>query len=73
MRDYRFVLSRQHVAVGTVKFVVVNRGATVHDFAVGHAKTRLLRPGRQQTIVVRFAGRAGSPTSALSAATQSWG
>ena len=58
MVDYHFTLSRLRVPVGTVKFVVVNRGATVHDFAVGHAKTRLLQPGKQQTVVVRFA-RAG--------------
>src|SRR6478672_12877247 len=59
MVDYHFTLSRLRVPVGTVKFVVVNRGATVHDFAVGHAKTRLLQPGKQQTIVVHFtkAGR----------------
>jgi glucose/arabinose dehydrogenase len=54
MKDFRFVLSRQHVPVGTVRFVVVNRGAVVHDFAVGHAKTRFLEPGQRQTIVVRF-------------------
>jgi glucose/arabinose dehydrogenase len=55
MEDFRFVLSRQHVPVGSVRFVVVNRGATVHDFAIGRAKTRFLQPGKQQTIVVRFA------------------
>jgi glucose/arabinose dehydrogenase len=54
MRDFRFVLSRQQVPVGAVRFVVVNRGATFHDFAIGSAKTRLLKPGQQQTIVVRF-------------------
>lgn len=56
MRDYHFTLSRQQVPVGTVRFVVVNRGGTVHDFAFAHSKsrTRLLQPGRQQTITVRF-------------------
>jgi len=54
MRDFRFVLSRQRVPEGTVRFVVVNRGATVHDFAFGHTKTRLLSPGKQQTIVAHF-------------------
>ncbi len=54
MRDFRFVLSRDHVPVGAVRFVVVNRGATVHDFAIESAKTRLLSPGQQQTLVVRF-------------------
>ena len=55
MEDFRFVLSRQRAPVGTVKFVVDNRGATVHDFAIGHAKTRFLQPGAKQTIIVRFA------------------
>jgi glucose/arabinose dehydrogenase len=55
MRDFRFVLSRPRVPVGAVRFIVVNRGSTVHDFALGHAKTRLLAPGKQQTIVARFA------------------
>ncbi len=54
MRDFRFVLSRQRVPVGTVRFVVVNRGATVHDFAIGHARTGFLKPGKQQTILARF-------------------
>ena len=54
MEEFRFVLSRRHVPVGRVRFVVVNRGALVHDFAVGRAKTRLLQPRGQQTIVVRF-------------------
>jgi glucose/arabinose dehydrogenase len=55
MADFRFTLSRHQVPVGTVKFMVVNRGATVHDFSIGHAKTRFLQPGKQQTITVRFA------------------
>jgi glucose/arabinose dehydrogenase len=59
MVDYRFVLSRQQVPVGKVRFVVVNRGSTVHDFAIGRARTRFLQPGAQQTLLVRFtkAGR----------------
>jgi len=54
MEEFRFVLSRQRVPVGRVRFVVVNRGALPHDFAIGRAKTRLLEPRAQQTIVVRF-------------------
>jgi glucose/arabinose dehydrogenase len=59
MEDYHFVLSRQRVPVGPVRFVVVNRGATVHDFAIGRARTRFLPPAGKQTILVRFtkAGR----------------
>jgi glucose/arabinose dehydrogenase len=56
MRDYHFTLSRQTVPVGTVRFVVVNRGGTVHDFAFARSKskTRFLQPGQQQTITVTF-------------------
>jgi glucose/arabinose dehydrogenase len=54
MEDFRFVLSKQRVPVGTVRFVVVNRGAVFHDFAIGTTKTRLLQPGAKQTIMVRF-------------------
>jgi glucose/arabinose dehydrogenase len=61
MEDYRFVLSRQHVPAGTVRFVVVDRGATVHDFAIGKARTRLLGPGQQQALVVRFSKAARMP------------
>jgi glucose/arabinose dehydrogenase len=58
MKDYRFVLSRRTVPAGRVRFVVVNRGATIHDFAVGRSRTRLLKPGQQQALVIRFV-RAG--------------
>src|SRR5438132_7863898 len=55
MEDFRFVLSRQRVPTGSVRFEVVNRGATLHDFAIGRVKTRLLKPGERQTLVVRVA------------------
>ena len=61
MFDYRDVLSRTSVPVGTVRFVVVNRGAAPHDFAIGGRRTRMLKRGERQTIVVRFK-RAGSYT-----------
>ena len=53
--DYRFVLTRRRVPAGSVRFVVTNRGAIDHDFAIGRAKTRLLKPGQHQTIMVHFA------------------
>ena len=54
-RDFAFALSRRSVPAGsTVRFVVRNRGATVHDFLVRRKRTRLLRPGRSQTITVSF-------------------
>jgi glucose/arabinose dehydrogenase len=53
--DFRIRLSRTSVPVGTVVFHVTNRGATVHDLVFpGHGRTRLLRPGQKQTIVIRF-------------------
>ncbi len=61
MEDYRFVLSRQEVPAGRVRFVVVNRGATIHDFAIGRVRTRLLKPGQQQTLVARFSKAARVP------------
>jgi glucose/arabinose dehydrogenase len=53
--DFTFKLSRRSVQVGsTVRFVVRNRGRAVHDFVVNGRRTRLLAPGRGQTITVRF-------------------
>jgi glucose/arabinose dehydrogenase len=54
-REYSFILSRRSVPRGaTVHFVVRNAGSDPHDFVVGKARTRLLAPGRSQTITVRF-------------------
>ncbi|HST24706.1 MAG TPA: PQQ-dependent sugar dehydrogenase [Gaiellaceae bacterium] len=54
MVDFRFELSRKQVPAGSVRFVVTNKGSTLHDFAIGKVKTRLLKPGQSQTIVARF-------------------
>ena len=57
-RDFSFELSRRSVPLGsTVRFVVQNRGNTIHDFVVSGQRTRLLRPGGSQTITVRFPHR----------------
>jgi glucose/arabinose dehydrogenase len=61
MLDYRDVLSRTSVPLGSVRFVVVNRGAAPHDFAIGGKRTRMLKRGERQTLVVRFK-RAGNYT-----------
>jgi glucose/arabinose dehydrogenase len=54
-RDFSFKLSRRAVPAGsTVRFVVSNRGKVAHDFVVKGKRTRLLRPGRSQTITVAF-------------------
>jgi glucose/arabinose dehydrogenase len=54
LRDYRFVLSRAKVPVGTVKFQLVNRGATAHDFLIAGHRSRILQPGQRQTMSVVF-------------------
>jgi glucose/arabinose dehydrogenase len=57
-RDFSFRLSRRSVPAGsTVRFVVRNRGASVHDFVVHGNRTQRLRPGQSQTITVSFPRR----------------
>jgi len=53
--DFRFRFSRLVLPPGKVVFDVVNRGAVAHDlvFAKGD-RTRVLQPGRRQTITVSF-------------------
>jgi len=54
-RDFAFALSRRSVPAGSnVRFVVRNRGGTVHDFVVKSRRTRLLKPGQSQTITLSF-------------------
>ncbi len=53
-RDFSYSLSRRSVPAGRVRFVVVNRGATGHDFAIAGRKTRVLAPGRTATLDVVF-------------------
>ena len=54
-RDFSFALSRRSVPAGTtVRFVVRNRGATIHDFVLRKRRTRLLKPGQRQTIRITF-------------------
>jgi glucose/arabinose dehydrogenase len=53
--DFSFQLSRRSVPIGTtVRFIVRNRGKTIHDFVVNGHRTRRLLPGRAQAISVRF-------------------
>jgi glucose/arabinose dehydrogenase len=54
LRDYRFVLSRAEVPVGRVRFRLVNRGATAHDFAIAGHRSRILQPGQRQTLTIAF-------------------
>jgi uncharacterized cupredoxin-like copper-binding protein len=52
--EFRFTFSRKSVPVGTVRFVVTNRGKLAHDFEIAGKKTKLLEPGRSQTLVVKL-------------------
>jgi glucose/arabinose dehydrogenase len=55
MRDYSFKLSHRSFPAGSaVRFVVRNRGRQRHDFVVKGRRTRILAPGKSQTIRVRF-------------------
>ncbi|MGH3066480.1 MAG: PQQ-dependent sugar dehydrogenase [Gaiellaceae bacterium] len=55
-RDFAFALSRKSVPAGSkVRFVVHNRGSTVHDFVLRSRHSRLLEPGETQAITVSFA------------------
>jgi uncharacterized cupredoxin-like copper-binding protein len=52
--EFRFKLSRAAVRKGVVLFRVVNRGALPHDFKIAGKKTKLLAPGKSQTLRVVF-------------------
>src|SRR5512144_416079 len=53
--DFKFKLSKASIpAVGKVKFKVVNKGKIGHDFKINNVKTKLLSPGKTQTITVNF-------------------
>jgi glucose/arabinose dehydrogenase len=54
-KDFSFGLSRRSVPSGsTVRFVVRNRGSSVHDFVIKARRTRKLNPGQSQVLTVRF-------------------
>jgi uncharacterized cupredoxin-like copper-binding protein len=51
--EFKFKLSRNTISrPGKVAFRVVNRGKIAHDFKIAGKKTRLLAPGKSQTITV---------------------
>ncbi len=54
-KDFSYALSRRSVPAGTtVRFVVTNRGDVVHDLVIAGRRTKLLAPGRSQTLTVKF-------------------
>ncbi len=55
-KEWAFTLSRRTVPVGsTVAFKVTNKGKIGHNFVIAGKKTKLLAPGKSQTITVKFA------------------
>jgi uncharacterized cupredoxin-like copper-binding protein len=46
--------SKQTVPRGAVSFRVTNKGSLAHDFEIAGKKTRLLAPGKSQTLKVIF-------------------
>ena len=54
-KEWSFKLSKRTVPAGsTVSFKVVNKGKIGHDFKIAGKKTKLLAPGKSQTITVKF-------------------
>jgi len=53
--EWKFKLSKSTIPkTGTVAFKVVNKGKIGHDFKIAGKKTKLLNPGKSQTITVKF-------------------
>ncbi|MES1247142.1 MAG: cupredoxin domain-containing protein [Actinomycetota bacterium] len=52
--EWKFVLSRKTVPVGTVIFTVENKGKIGHDFKIDGKKTKVIAPGKLATLKVVF-------------------
>jgi glucose/arabinose dehydrogenase len=62
VRDASFTLSRRSVRIrSTVRFVVHNRGQASHRFVIAGKRTRALRRGQTQTIILRFLRKGSYP------------
>ena len=57
MTEFKFVLSKKTVPHGKVTFVLVNKGAVKHDFAIAGKKSKLIAPGKKGSLTVTL--RAG--------------
>jgi plastocyanin len=61
MSEWKFKLSKRTVPAGsTVVFKVTNKGKIPHDFKIAGKKTKLLNPGKTQSITVKFGKKKGS-------------
>jgi uncharacterized cupredoxin-like copper-binding protein len=57
-KEYFFTLSRKSAPHGSITFKFTNRGRVKHDFKIDGERTRVLAPGKSQSITVRLsAGR----------------
>ena len=52
--DFKFKLVPASTRAGVTTFVVANKGHATHDFKIAGKKTKILNPGKKQTIVVRL-------------------
>ena len=52
--EFKFSLSRTTAVHGPIIFLVVNKGATSHDFKINGRKTPLIPPGGKATLRVTF-------------------
>lgn len=58
MTEFKLVLSRKIVPVGTVTFRLVNRGTVAHNFRIGGKTSAMIRPGQTGMLRVTF-GKTG--------------
>ena len=49
-KEFKFTLSTSSAKAGKVTFKVTNKGKIPHDFKIGSTKTKMLSPGKSQTI-----------------------
>jgi uncharacterized cupredoxin-like copper-binding protein len=60
--EYKFKLSKTSLTKpGTVTFKVTNKGHIAHDFKINGKVTKLLAPGKSQSLVVKFAKKGNFP------------
>jgi uncharacterized cupredoxin-like copper-binding protein len=52
--EFKFVLSKRTVPVGTVIFTVINKGKISHNFKIAGKVTKTLLPGKKQTLTIKF-------------------
>lgn len=52
--EFKFVLSKKSVPVGTVIFKLENKGKIGHDFKIDGKTTKVIGPGKTATLTVKF-------------------